>query len=173
MREGEGRAAEPSAAVIDSQSVKSAGVGGPARGYDGAKRLKGRKRHLLVDTTGLVLLTCVHAADVHDREGARLLVEAAPKEALPRLEVVWADQGYTGQFARWLGEERGWQLQVVRHADRQMWRYGLEEKPKHTFRVLPRRGWSSAPSPSSGSRAASGRTANGSRKRGRRLSMLR
>lgn len=139
VREKEGRAAEPSAAVIDSRSVKSAGMGGPARGYDGAKRLKGRKRHLLVDTTGLVLLACVHAADLHDRDGARLLVGTAPPQELSRMELVWADQGYTGQFARWLDEERGWQLRVIRHPDRQMWRYGLEEKPKHTFRVLPRR----------------------------------
>src|SRR5215211_9168791 len=55
LREAEGREADPSAAVIDSQVVKGAGVGGPERGYDGAKRLSGRKRHLLVDTNGLVL----------------------------------------------------------------------------------------------------------------------
>jgi putative transposase len=52
---------------------------------------------------------------------------------------VWADQGYTGAFAGWLLQSRGWHLQVVRHPERQLWRYGLEEKPAHTFRVLPRR----------------------------------
>ena len=104
--------------MIDSQSAKTTGVGGPERGYDGAKRLKGRKRHLLVDTTGLVLLACVHAADLHDRDGARLLVETARRGELPRLELVWADQGYTGAFARWLEEQRGWRLQVVRHPQR-------------------------------------------------------
>jgi putative transposase len=119
-------------------------VGGPARGYDGAKRLKGRKRHLLVDTTGLVLLACVHGADLHDRDGARRLVETAGASELARLELVWADQGYTGAFARWLHDTRGWRLEVVRHADRQLWRYGLEEKPRYSFRVLPRR-WAGAP----------------------------
>jgi putative transposase len=139
MRLAEGRAAEASAAGIDSRSAKTTGVGGPARGYDGAKRLNGRKRHLLVDTTGLVLLACVHAADLHDRDGARLLVETVRHDDLPRLELVWADQGYTGTFARWLEEARGWHLQVVRHPQRQLWRNGLEEKRPHTFRVLPRR----------------------------------
>ncbi|MDQ3808679.1 MAG: IS5 family transposase [Chloroflexota bacterium] len=143
VRVAEGRALQASAAVIDSQSAKSTGVGGPARGYDGAKRLKGRKRHLLVDTTGLVLLACVHAADLHDRDGARLLVETARPGELARLQLVWADQGYTGAFAHWLRDMHGCQLHVVRHPERQLWRYGLhyglEEKPKHTFRVLPRR----------------------------------
>jgi putative transposase len=60
VRRQAGRAMEPSAAVIDSQSAKTTGVGGPARGYDAAKRLNGRKRHILVDALGLVLAVCVH-----------------------------------------------------------------------------------------------------------------
>ena len=91
-----------------------------------------------MDTTGLVLLARVHEADLHDRESARLLVETARHGALPRLQLVWADQGYTGALARWLESERGWHLHVVRHPERQLWRYGLEEQPEHTSRVLPR-----------------------------------
>ncbi len=68
-------------------------MGGRARGYDGAKRQKGRKRHILVDALGPVLLACVHAADVHDRDGARLLVDTASPMELPQLQLVWADQG--------------------------------------------------------------------------------
>jgi putative transposase len=134
-----GRVPEPTAAVIDSQSAKTTGVGGPARGYDGGKRVKGRKRHILVDALGLLLAVCVHAADVQDRVGARLLVDAVAADALPELGLVWADQGYTGPFAAWLHEARGWRLEVVRHPERQLWRYGYQDKPAHAFRVLPRR----------------------------------
>jgi putative transposase len=139
VRQRAGRAPEPTAAIIDSQSTKTTGVGGPAREYDGGKRVKGRKRHILVDVMGLVLAVCVHAADVQDRAGARLLIEGTAPSELSALQRIWADQGYTGAFAEWLRETRRRQLEVVRHRARQLWRYRLEEKAAHTCRVLPRR----------------------------------
>ena len=138
VREAQGRNPDPSGAVIDSQVVKGSGVGGPERGYDGAKRLSGRKRHLLVDTNGLVLSAHVHAASLHDRDGAQKLLNDELAEKLPRLAVLWADAAYTGRFRSWVREERGWRVEVPRHPDRQLWRYGLEEKPRG-FQMLPRR----------------------------------
>jgi putative transposase len=138
LREAEGRARDPSGAVLDSQVVKSTGVGGPERGYDGAKRLSGRKRHLLVDTGGLVLGAHVHAASLHDRDGAQELLTDGLREDLPQLRLIWADGAYTSVFREWAQDERGWRVEVPYHRDRQLWRYGLEEKPRG-FRVLPRR----------------------------------
>ena len=74
---------QPSAAIVDSQSVKTTGVGGDQRGYDGAKKVKGRKRHLLVDTQGFVLEARVHSAEVQDREGIKLLLDANARDRLP------------------------------------------------------------------------------------------
>jgi putative transposase len=139
VRGTEGRSADPSAAILDSQTTRTTSVGGLARGYDGAKRAKGRKRHLLVDTLGLILLVCVHAADLPDRTGAQMLLSTADQDSLTQLELVWADAAYAGAFAAQLEAERGWHLEVPRHPDRQLWRYGLKEKPKNAFRVLPRR----------------------------------
>src|SRR5215208_3383863 len=82
--------------VVDSQSVKTTGVGGGGRGYDGAKKLKGRKRHLLVDTQGLVIEARVHSASIQDRDGIKLLLEPA-RTCLSRLSHLWMDAGYTGQ----------------------------------------------------------------------------
>ncbi len=138
VRESEGRDRDPSGAILDSQVVRTTGVGGPQRGYDGAKRLSGRKRHLLVDTSGLVLGARVHTASLHDRDGAQELLTDELKKELPQLELVWADGAYTNEFCRWVKEERGWQVEVPYHRNRQLWRYGLEEKPRG-FRVLPRR----------------------------------
>ena len=138
VRESECRDRDPSGAVLDSQVVKTTGVGGPERGYDGAKRLSGRKRHLLVDTDGLALGARVHAANLHDRDAAQELLTDELKKELPQLELVWADGAYTNEFRRWAEEERGWRVEVAYHRNRQLWRYGLEEKPRG-FRVLPRR----------------------------------
>lgn len=113
LRLGAGRELEPSAGIMDSQSVKTTSVGG-VRGYDGAKKLNGRKRHLLVDTLGMVLSAKVHAADLQDRAAVSLVLEKAD-QAFPRLKQLWVDQGYTGTGKAWIEEHLGWTVEVVKH----------------------------------------------------------
>jgi putative transposase len=81
---------------VDSQSAKTSGVGGEARGYDGGKKVRGRKRHLLVDTEGLVLKVKIHSAKVPDQDGIKLLLKAA-RDRLGRLSHLWVDAGYEGR----------------------------------------------------------------------------
>ncbi|MYW96389.1 IS5 family transposase, partial [Amycolatopsis rubida] len=92
VRERGGRCPQPSAAVLDSQSVKTC-EGGERVGYDAGKRVRGRKRHVLVDTLGLVLGVAVSSASVQDRPGARRLL-AGIRARFPRLGLVWVDGGY-------------------------------------------------------------------------------
>lgn len=112
-RERMGRTAQPHAAIIDSQSVKTTVVGGP-RGYDGAKQLTGRKRHLLVDTQGFVVQARVHPAPLQDRAAVPLLLERAD-ERFPQSDLLWADQGYTGSGKAWIEEHLGWRVASVQH----------------------------------------------------------
>ena len=101
VRRSQGKRSRPTAAILDSQSVKSAGHGGTV-GYDAGKRIKGRKRHLLVDTLGLVLGVAVTPANTTERAGAQLLLGRV-LSWFTWLRILWVDGGYTGAaFAEWV-----------------------------------------------------------------------
>lgn len=79
--------------------MKTTEAGGH-RGYDAGKRIKGRKRHIVVDTLGLILAVAVHSADMQDRDGAKIVLKRLPQ--MTRLELIWADGGYAGQLVGWV-----------------------------------------------------------------------
>lgn len=126
VRKCEGREPEPSAAIVDSQSVKTTDIGGES-GYDGGKKINGRKRHILVDTLGLLIAVVVHSAAVQDRDGVKELLLKVKKK-LPRLKLIWADGGYTGKLVDWVQGVFKWILEIVKRPEDQK-----------GFEVLPRR----------------------------------
>ena len=111
-----GRDENASAGVVDSQSVKTTEEGAGERGFDAGKKINGRKRHILVDTLGLLMAVKVHAADIQDRDGCKLLFESC-RELLPRLFLVWADGGYRGKLIEWVAVTCWWVLEIVKRND--------------------------------------------------------
>jgi putative transposase len=142
---------------VDSQSVRTTGVGGNERGFDPAKKVEGRKRHLLVDTEGLVIEARVHSAKVPDEDSIRLLLESARDRLVGRLSHLWVDASYQGRGSRWAEEVLGVSVEVVRKPPTKplpeqvakVWaqEWAKEGKkvdwqrlmPPGGFRVLPRR----------------------------------
>jgi transposase len=128
LRTGVGRDAQPSAAIVDSQSVKGADtVGAATRGFDSGKRINGRKRHLAVDVEGFLLAVVVTAANVGDRTGAKLLIIAL-LNTCTRLKLIWADSGYDGKpLADWAHTVARIAIEVIKRTE------------LHVFKVVPRR----------------------------------
>ncbi|MET9832350.1 transposase [Streptomyces sp. NPDC006385] len=117
VRRSEGRSPEPSAGVVDSQSVKAdATVPLASRGYDAGKKINGRKRHLLTDTLGILLAVQVTLASTTDRDAARILLPTS-KQHFRRLARVWSDGGYTGHLTDWTTQHLGLVLDIVRRSD--------------------------------------------------------
>lgn len=119
VRVQEGREPTPSAACIDSQTVKTTEVGGKERGYDGGKKIKGRKRHVLVDTIGLLLVVLITSAALDDGAAAIKLLAQISAEDFPRLTVIFGDSKYHNHdLEAWLIEHRpGWRIEVKKRPE--------------------------------------------------------
>lgn len=125
-RASAGREAQPTAGIVDSQSVRTSESGGP-RGYDAGKKINGRKRHILVDTLGLLLVVVIHTANIQDRDGLALVCRRL-RRRFPWLRLIFADGGYQGETAACAAAQERLRLQIVKR-----------EPGTRGFAVLPKR----------------------------------
>lgn len=126
LRLAAGREEQPSAAILDSQTVKTTETKGE-RGFDAGKGVNGRKRHILVDTMGLLLIVVVHIGSIQDRDGGKKVLQKA-KQCFSRLRLIWADGAYAGKLVDWAKESCQWILEIVKRND-----------DVKGFQILPRR----------------------------------
>jgi putative transposase len=143
MRQKQGRDEEPSAAVIDSQSVKTSAVRGPEKGVDMGKKIWGRKRHALVDVEGNLMEVKVTAASDSDLAGGKKLLKLL-QDRFPRMQLVWGDSHYGGNLREWAKEQLGWDVEVVQGLGTVPDANTEPSEPKEKgskagFKVLPRR----------------------------------
>lgn len=124
-RKNAGKNVTPSIGIIDSQSVKTTSVDGEERGYDAGKKTKGRKRHIVVDTMGLIICVMVHSAEIQDRDGAKLIMDKI-KHDLVQLVKIFADGGYAGKLVDYATKAYSWIIEIVKRNDT-------------GFKILPKR----------------------------------
>jgi len=127
VRIKKGKNACPSVGIIDSQSVKSTNMCEGNIGYDGGKKIKGKKRHIVVDTLGLILIVVIHAANIHDSLGAKEVLKTLKDKFLSGIKKIFADGGYIGDLIYWTKFHHGFEIEIVKRTE------------EHKFKILPKR----------------------------------
>jgi putative transposase len=126
VRKEEGRNKQPSAGIIDAQSVKTTLVSSESKGFDAGKKIKGIKRHIIVDTLGLVLAVVIHSAAIQDRDGSKEVIKQL-KGKWKKIVKIFADGGYRGKLIEWVKQHFKIELEIVKRNE------------LHLFKILPKR----------------------------------
>ena len=126
QRKACGKSVSPRVGLIDSQSVKTPRVGGEARGYDGGKKIKGRKRHIITDTNGWLLSVVVHAANEHDSQRGFEVMDTL-RYRFDRMQKIYADGGYRGELGGQVKQQLGWDMEITLRSDKDT---GFKPLPK-------------------------------------------
>lgn len=127
VRLKKGKTLQPSAGIIDSQSTKASNMCEGNIGYDCGKKIKGKKRHIVVDTLGLLLTVVVHAANIHDSVGAKQTLKALKDKYISGIKTIFAEGGYRGELIDWAKTALGFKIEVVKRTE------------GHKFKILPKR----------------------------------